>query len=104
MFEEFIDEVEKIKEQIVNMYSPRKIILFGSIAKKHIKITSDIDICVIIETNDKRELLKDMYLKIECDKPYDIVIYTPEEWEKSHKNTSSFVYNIYKEGVVIYGG
>ena len=82
MFEEYMKELENIKNQIVELYSPFKIILFGSLAKKCIKASSDIDICVVIDTENKRELIRDMYLKIDANKPYDIVIYTISEFEK----------------------
>lgn len=104
MFEEFMEELERIKNQIVKLYSPSKIILFGSLAKRCIKTSSDIDICVIIDTDDKRALIRDMYLKVEEKIPVDIVIYTNEEWELYHENTSSFLYNICKRGEIIYGG
>jgi len=104
MFEEFMREAEHIKEQILEYYSPLKIILFGSLAKKHIKISSDIDICVVIETENKSALVKEMYSKIDSSKPFDLVIYTPEEWQEYKDNTMSFVHCICKEGEVIYGG
>lgn len=104
MFEEFMEELERIKNQIVKLYSPSKIILFGSLAKKCIKASSDIDICVIIDTDDKRALARDIYLNVEEKIPVDIVIYTNEEWELYHENTSSFLYNICKRGEIIYGG
>lgn len=103
MFEEFMEELERIKSQIVELYSPSKIILFGSLAKKCIKSSSDIDICVIVDTDDKRALVRDMHLKIEEKIPIDIIIYTKEEWELYHNNTSSFLYNICKQGEIIYG-
>jgi len=103
MFEEFIEELERIKNQIVKLYSPSKIILFGSLAKRCIKSSSDIDICVIIDTEDKRMLARDMQLKVEGNIPIDIVIYTNEEWDLYHENSSSFLYNICKDGEIIYG-
>ena len=103
MFEEFMAELERIKNQIVEIYSPSKIILFGSLAKKCIKVSSDIDICVIVDTDDKRMLVRDMHSKVEEKIPIDIVIYTNEEWELYHENTSSFLYNICKQGETIYG-
>jgi len=104
MLEEFIEELEKIKNQIIELYSPSKIILFGSLAKKCIKASSDIDLCVVIDTEDKRALIRDMYLKISTNKPYDILIYTISEFEKYKEDGLSFLYKILKEVVVIHGG
>jgi len=103
MFEEFMKELERIKKQIVELYSPSKIILFGSLSKKCIKASSDIDICIIMDTDDKRGLIREIKVKIEKDIPIDIVIYTNEEWELYHENSSSFLYNICQKGEIIYG-
>jgi len=37
---------------------------------------SDIDLCVIKDTENKRELLTDMYLNIQSSKPFDFLLYT----------------------------
>ncbi len=57
-------EIDNLAKQIVNMYSPEKVILFGSYSKNAAALKSDFDICIIIHTNDKRNLLTDMYLNI----------------------------------------
>ena len=61
--------------------APEKILLFGSQAKGTATAKSDIDLCVIASTKDKRSLLTDLY----CDtgiwiRMIDFLLYTPEEW------------------------
>lgn len=53
-------EIEKIKNQIINKYNPDDIILFGSCAKGLAKRGSDIDICVILDTRDKKQTLREI--------------------------------------------
>lgn len=96
-------ELENIKQQVIELYSPIKIILFGSLAKKQIKTTSDIDICVIIDTDDKRKLVNKMYSEVNTKFPVDIIIYTEKEWEILKDEKTSFLYKILKEGEIIYG-
>jgi len=96
-------EIKSIKEQIVSYYAPSKIILFGSQAKGTASKKSDIDLCIVKDTDNKRELLASMYLKIESSKPFDLILYTEDEWNQCVKDTSSFAYLIYKKGIVIYG-
>lgn len=98
-----MNELDSIKRQIVELYSPKKIILFGSLAKKQIKATSDIDICVVVNTKDKRELLNKMYSEINTDFPIDVILYTEKEWEMLKDEETSFLYKILKEGEIIYG-
>lgn len=96
-------ELENITIQLINLYAPEKLLLFGSYAKKLARHNSDIDLCVITETSNKRELLTDMYLNIESDRPFDLLLYTPEEWESNVTDKTSFAYQINNEGVVLYG-
>jgi uncharacterized protein len=99
----FDSEIENIKNQIIDIYQPLDIILFGSCAKGRVKKNSDIDICVILETNDKRQAARNMLLKISYNIDLDIVIYTPEEWELYKDNKSTFAGIICKTGVSLIG-
>jgi uncharacterized protein len=77
--ENYEAEIENIKNQIENLYHPSDIILFDSCAKDRILKNSDIDLCIIIETEDKRALVRDVLLNINYNIELDVVIYTPEE-------------------------
>lgn len=57
------NEIDSIKEQIVSQYAPSKIVLFGSQAKRTATKKSDIDLCIVKDTDNKRDLLTDMYLR-----------------------------------------
>lgn len=103
MFEKYMKEYEHIKEQIIKICSPYEVILFGSLAKKQIKSSSDIDICVIADTTDKKALTEKIYAEVNSDIPFDIVLYTIEEWEKWKDEKTSFLHKICKEGEVVYG-
>ena len=103
MFEEFINELERIKQQIIEHYSPIKIILFGSLAKKQIKPTSDIDICIIANTSDKISFVNKLYAEIDTKFPIDIILYTEKEWEMLKDEETSFLHKILMEGEIIYG-
>ena len=103
MFEKYMKEYENIKKQIIKICSPYEIILFGSLAKRQIKNTSDIDICVVVDTTDKNVLIQKIYSEVEAEVPFDIVLYTIEEWEKWKDEKTSFLHKICKEGEVVYG-
>lgn len=96
-------EIDFIKNQIISSYTPAKIILFGSHAKGTATAKSDIDLCIVKDTENKRELLPNMYLNIESKKPFDLLLYTEAEWNECINDTSSFAYLINKKGIVIYG-
>ena len=94
---------ENITNQIVKTYAPEKILLFGSQSKGNATIKSDIDLCIIVDTNNKRQLLTELYFGIETEKPIDIIVYTPSEWEDCVNDSTSFAHKINKEGVMLYG-
>jgi len=96
-------EIDNITRQFVEIYNPHKLILFGSQAKNKSTAKSDIDLCVVAKIADKRTALTDMYLNIECDRPFDLLLYTPDEWERNVTDHTSFAYQINKEGVVLHG-
>jgi len=99
----YIKEINTIKEQIINKYSPRKIILFGSQAKGTAGNKSDIDLCIIKDTENKRDLTTDIYLNVESTKPFDLIIYTESEWNECIEDRTSFAHLIHNKGVEIYG-
>jgi len=96
------DEINSITKQIISLYSPSKIIIFGSQVKGTATIKSDIDICIVKATDYKRALLTEMYLKINTNKPYDLLLYTETEWNHCIKDSTSFAYQINKKGIVLY--
>lgn len=99
----FSDEIEKIKEQIVSRYNPVKIILFGSCAAGCAKKNSDIDLCIICNYENKKEMLMDMLINIEYERDVDFILYRQAEYEKYKDNTTTFASLIDRKGVCIYG-
>lgn len=94
--------IASLQRQIIEICAPQKIILFGSQAKGTATERSDIDICVIAETTNKRELLTDLYCEIDSEKPVDFLLYTPEEWNKNIEDAQSFAYKLNREGMLLY--
>ncbi|NFG60736.1 nucleotidyltransferase domain-containing protein [Clostridium sp. CMCC3677] len=99
----FNKEIDYIKKQVIEKFNPKEIILFGSVAKGIFREDSDIDLCIIKDTINKRELLTNMYVNIESNIPFDLVLYTNEEWNNCINDKSSFAYSIINTGVKIYG-
>lgn len=95
--------VDNIVSQIVEKFKPRLVVLFGSQVKGTATDRSDIDICVVIKTDNKRKLLTEMYYEIDSEVPFDLLVYTPEEWRECIKDKSSFAYKLKTEGAVLYG-
>lgn len=96
-------EIEKIKEQIINKYNPDDIILFGSCAKGRVSRNSDIDICLILDTVNKRQMVTDILTEIEYDADLEVVVYTPREWQEYKGDKATFAGIINRTGVSLIG-
>ena len=99
---------EELKKTIVSSYkklNPVKIILFGSWCRDEEDKYSDVDIIVIYETKKRfLDRLKELYLMWDIPVAFDILAYTPEEFEKMLKEKNPFIKKINREGEVIYEG
>jgi len=83
-------------------FNPEKIILFGSYAKGTFHKDSDINLCIVAETDNKTETLSDMYSDIKSDRPFDIILYTPEESARCIRVSYSFAFQINRDGMILY--
>ena len=96
-------EIQDIKNQLIQKYHPLDIILFGSCAKGRVTRSSDVDICIILETNDKRKIVRDILIEVEYKVDLDVVIYTPQEWQANKDNKATFAGIIKMTGVSLLG-
>lgn len=98
------DVIREIAGKIADAVDPDKIILFGSYAKGEADAHSDIDLLVIMESDEppyKRslpiyDLLADYLL------PVEVVVRTPEETTWYRDVPSSFIQTVLREGVTLY--
>ncbi len=107
-----IKESERIKNfkdkylaKILNLYSPKKVIIFGSIAHGENIKESDIDL-IIVSNKFKGinflERIEKVLLEVDFDEPVDVLCYTEEEFNVK-KEQLGIVNRAVKGGIVIYG-
>jgi predicted nucleotidyltransferase len=84
-------------------YDAEKAILFGSCARGDADAYSDIDL-IVIKRTDKRFLdrLADIITLIEPDFALDVLVYTPEEFERMLAEDNPLLTNAVEHGKVIY--
>lgn len=96
--------IREIAGKIAEFSQPEKIVFFGSYARGDANEHSDIDILVIMESDEpphKRsvpiyDLLSDYMLAVE------VIVRTPEEAARYKDVPSSFIQTILREGVTLY--
>ncbi len=96
-------ELQRIFDLLVKQYNPRKIILFGSLAKNSIHESSDIDL-LIIKESEKRHLERiDEVMQLTHPRVgMDIFILTPNEIKQALKNENRYLEEIITGGKLLY--
>ncbi|MEF9984569.1 MAG: hypothetical protein RSD67_06155 [Oscillospiraceae bacterium] len=94
--------INSVVEQIVDVVEVDKIILFSKKQDLEGKLSS-FKICVIIKKETKTESEKEIYINVDCEIPFDVVVYTSNEWNKLVNEKGSFGNKVNRTGSVIYG-
>lgn len=98
-------DLERVVRNLVERYRPRCIILFGSMARGEGGEDSDIDLCIIKET-DRPFFSRIVEARTVADgeTPLDLLVYTPAEWSQMLQEGNYFLRDeILASGRVLYG-
>ncbi len=91
-----------VRDRIMELVEPRKIILFG--LKTLVSgETSSFKLCVVTDSEDRLAIEKMIYIEIDCEIPFDIVVYTTAEWNTLSVMKGTFANRISETGSVLYG-
>jgi len=94
-------ELERILPLLINL-GVKKIILFGSLSVGKVHRSSDIDLLVVKDSNQRfLDRLDELYRTIKPNYGVDFFVYTPEEFEEMSL-TNPFLRRAVKEGRVLY--
>lgn len=96
-------EVDRITKILVKKYKPEKVILFGSVARGEETKNSDLDLFVVKDTNKSYfDRLEDAEKFIKTDRDVDLIIYTPQEFDKAITEKRIFINQVLKYGKTLY--
>lgn len=98
------DNIRHVARSMAIATHAERVILFGSYARGDATEESDVDLMIIAESDLPRfKRSRDLY-KLLRPHPFamDIVVFTPEEFEKGKKTDVSFVSTVLKEGKTVY--
>jgi predicted nucleotidyltransferase len=98
-------EADRVIEMAKDLIRPDVIILFGSVAKGTADDDSDVDLILVKESDEHRLIrgAKAMIALEDSNIPIDIIVYTPEEFDKERSNRYSLVSEAIDTGRVVYG-
>ena len=96
------DPISEVVKQITELVEVERIILFS----KKINLSGEVSsfkICIVTHGNDVIEYEKLIYIEVDSDVPFDVVIYSSENWKKYLLEDGSFCNKVNSTGSVIYG-
>jgi len=97
------DEINEQIQIIANQFRPEKIILFGSYYRGNPSPDSDVDLLVIVDTNQSTwEISAEISLALSHAFPLDIVVKTRDDVEKRIKDGDFFLRDVIENGKIVY--
>lgn len=92
--------IQQVTNSIVERFNPNKIILFSHKHNLKDEITS---FKLVVISNATPNLAHDIYLEVDCDIPFDVVVYSQNDWDDAVELSGSFAKRVDMKGTVLYG-
>lgn len=96
--------IDRVVDTILEHCDPDLIFLFGSAAEGTAVHGSDIDVLVVMETDEKPiDRGMDILKALDVDTSVDLIVMTPEEFRTHRSDPGSFTSHILNSGRPVYG-
>jgi predicted nucleotidyltransferase len=91
-------------KRVLGKYDPLRIVLFGSHATGHGRPDSDLDLMIVmsVEGSTREKANEIDMLMSDRIVPMDLVVITPEQYERQRKVVGTIVYRAEREGQILY--
>lgn len=100
-----VKEIAAVVDEIVQLLRPECVYLYNHKVNPAGETTA-FKLCVISRFEgflDREDAERAIYTSIDCDVPYDVLLYTQEEWRRLCDRSDSFARKIFLTGTVVYG-
>jgi uncharacterized protein len=95
--------IRNVTRQIVQQFHPQKVILFGSYAYGQATEDSDVDLLVVMDTDESPlHVAAKIAAAIEYPFPLDIVVRTPVEFASAVHRKGVFATEVATKGITLY--
>ncbi len=97
-------KIDKVVQQIIEWFHPEKIILFGSHAQGTPGPDSDVDLLVVmrLEGSCRKKATEIDLALADREIPLDLIVITPEQFERDRDRIGTVVRPAVREGKVVY--
>lgn len=96
------EEVAQVVDGIVRLLNPQQIYLYNQRISFQGE-TTGFKLCIIAPFINKIIAERDIYLHVDSEIPFDVILYTPAEWKQLCDSPDSFASKICLTGMVVYG-
>ena len=96
--------LKEVVERIVDAFAPQQVILFGSYAHGKPTLDSDVDLLIVMETEERPSKQRQAVSRLFRERPFpmDIVVRTPREMKRSMERVDPFIHEILERGRILY--
>jgi predicted nucleotidyltransferase len=96
-------ELDRYLRLLLDHVAPEKVLLFGSLASDEIRPWSDIDLVIVTHTEARfLDRSKEMLALLQPRVGLDVLVYTPQEFERLCRERPFFQEEILAKGKVLY--
>ena len=99
--DEHFADLKKVLDWVVELTKPQQVYLYNSKLELDGSLRS-FKLCVVCAVGDKRALLGQIF-EVDCDTPFDVLLYTREQFEALRQSADSFASRICTRGTLLYG-
>lgn len=92
--------IDSVCTRVHALLHPEKIIVFN--VKTSGAVVTSFKICVVCACCDPRQAEHDIYMHVDCDVPFDALVYTAPQWNALLSQPTSFASRINAMGDVYY--
>ncbi len=97
------EDIEKIKNSIVESFNPDKIILYGSYAYGTPNNQSDIDLLIVMPFEGRSsKVILEIWKKIKPDFSIDLIVRTPDDFQRRYIEGDPLIGDAVDKGKVLY--
>lgn len=94
------NEIRTVCDSLKEKFSPEKIIIYNKRTNLSGKVTS-FKVCLVIDAEDVLQCESKIYSTVESEIPFDVLIYTPSQWDEFSKKDDCFAQKIDRTGVIV---
>jgi|LSQX01.3.fsa_nt_gb hypothetical protein len=95
------DRLKKLSDEIIRISGACRLILFSYKQDTGGNLSS-VKLCAVIKSGDSQEMENKLYLNIDSELPFDILVYNQAEWDNLLKDEMSFASRINSLGRVLH--